>query len=334
MAQTTINISALKDRQLATVLDDLGTSLEGGTYSRAQLKLRGATSGSITITAPAVAGTRTVVLPAGSTDFTATGGTGQYLKQASAGAAITVATVPISEVAGLGTNVATALAVAIGSAGAPALVNGVLGTPSSGTLTSCTGLPVSTGISGLGTGVGTFLATPSSANLASAVTDETGSGSLVFGTSPTLTDPIITMHKASTSVLTKNANTTFALIPGLTVALAAGRTYVIRGHLTITASNASGGIKVAIATPDTLTLTSGTISGLNVNNATVNATTTATALASAFGHATAAVTDVWFEGSVVVNAAGTLEIHAAQNAAHASDMTVGVGSTLSVTRVN
>jgi hypothetical protein len=43
----------------------------------------------------------------------------------------------------------------------------------------------------LGTGVGTFLATPSSANLASAVTGETGSGALVFGTSPTLTTPVI-----------------------------------------------------------------------------------------------------------------------------------------------
>lgn len=52
----------------------------------------------------------------------------------------------------------------------------------SGTVT----VPVSTGITGLGSGVATFLATPSSANLASAVTDETGSGALVFGTSPTI----------------------------------------------------------------------------------------------------------------------------------------------------
>jgi hypothetical protein len=48
-----------------------------------------------------------------------------------------------------------------------------------------------TGISSFGTGVATFLGTPSSANLASAVTDETGSGALVFGTSPTLTTPRI-----------------------------------------------------------------------------------------------------------------------------------------------
>ncbi len=73
----------------------------------------------------------------------------------------------------------------------PTLVTPILGTPTSGTLTNCTGLPVSSGISGLGTGVATFLATPSSANLASAVTDETGSGALVFATSPTLTTPNI-----------------------------------------------------------------------------------------------------------------------------------------------
>lgn len=72
------------------------------------------------------------------------------------------------------------------------LVTPKLGTPQSGTLTNCTGLPVTTGISGLGTGVATFLATPSSANLKAAVTDETGSGALVFGTSPTITNPTIT----------------------------------------------------------------------------------------------------------------------------------------------
>lgn len=71
------------------------------------------------------------------------------------------------------------------------LVAPVLGTPASGTLTNCSGLPVSSGISGLGAGVATFLATPSSANLASAVTDETGSGALVFASSPTLVTPAL-----------------------------------------------------------------------------------------------------------------------------------------------
>lgn len=41
-----------------------------------------------------------------------------------------------------------------------------------------------------GANVGTFLSTPSSANLSTAVTDETGSGALVFGTSPVFTTQI------------------------------------------------------------------------------------------------------------------------------------------------
>jgi hypothetical protein len=81
----------------------------------------------------------------------------------------------------------------------PTLVSPLLGTPTSGTLTNCTGLPVASGISGLGTGVATFLATPSSANLASAVTGETGTGALVFGTSPSLTTPALAGETFSTT---------------------------------------------------------------------------------------------------------------------------------------
>jgi hypothetical protein len=73
----------------------------------------------------------------------------------------------------------------------PLTSGGALGTPSSATLTNATGLPIDTGVSGLGTGVAAFLATPSSANLISAVTDETGTGALVFATSPTLVTPVL-----------------------------------------------------------------------------------------------------------------------------------------------
>jgi hypothetical protein len=77
-------------------------------------------------------------------------------------------------------------------ANSPTLVTPALGTPSSATLTNASGLPISTGVSGLGTGVATFLATPSSANLISAITDETGTGALVFANSPVLNGAEIT----------------------------------------------------------------------------------------------------------------------------------------------
>ena len=108
---------------------------------------------------------------------------------------------PISGLASLGTGVGTALAVNTGSAGAFVVNGGALGTPASGTLTNCAGLPIS-GIASLGTGVATWLATPSSANLAAAVTDETGSGALVFATSPTLTTPVLGAATGTSLALT------------------------------------------------------------------------------------------------------------------------------------
>lgn len=85
-----------------------------------------------------------------------------------------------------------------------ALVTPALGTPQSGNLANCTSLPIDagttgtlpvnrggTGLTSLGVGVATFLQTPTSANLAAAVTDETGTGSLVFANAPALVNPVI-----------------------------------------------------------------------------------------------------------------------------------------------
>ena len=95
----------------------------------------------------------------------------------------------------------------------PTLVTPVLGTPASATLTNATGLPISTGVSGLGANVATFLATPSSANLLAALTDETGTGALVFGTSPTITSPVIAnIAPGANFTLTQNSVVPFTSV--------------------------------------------------------------------------------------------------------------------------
>ena len=92
----------------------------------------------------------------------------------------------------------TATSGAVSVAGTLAIANGGTGTTSTtfaNLTTNVTGtLPVAnggTGITSFGAGVATFLGTPSSANLASAVTGETGTGALVFATSPTLVTPAL-----------------------------------------------------------------------------------------------------------------------------------------------
>lgn len=83
-----------------------------------------------------------------------------------------------------------------------------------GTGTGLTGGPITTTgtISFSVPAVGTWAATPSSANLAAAMTDETGSGSLVFANGPVLSGPTI-----------DGANPYIQFNNGAAVALAAGR---------------------------------------------------------------------------------------------------------------
>jgi hypothetical protein len=81
-----------------------------------------------------------------------------------------------------------ALPIASGGTGSTSTTFVNLTTNVTGTLPVANG---GTGITSFGTGVATFLGTPSSANLAAAVTDETGTGALVFATSPTFVTPVL-----------------------------------------------------------------------------------------------------------------------------------------------
>lgn len=86
-------------------------------------------------------------------------------------------------------------------------------------------VPVSTGITGMANGVATFLATPSSSNFATIITDETGSGSVVFSGSPTITSPVIvsSLNTASTSFDLLPTSATTVNIAGAATSLAIGQ---------------------------------------------------------------------------------------------------------------
>ena len=88
----------------------------------------------------------------------------------------------------LTTNVTGTLPVANGGTGTTSTTFVNLTTNVTGTLPVANG---GTGITSFGSGVATWLGTPSSENLRLAVTDETGTGSLVFATSPTLVTPVL-----------------------------------------------------------------------------------------------------------------------------------------------
>jgi hypothetical protein len=213
------------------------------------------------------------------------------------------------------TSLAKLADVAVGNA----LISGGVGSAPSygkiGLATHVSGtLPVAnggTGLTSLGAGVATFLGTPSSANLAAAVTDETGSGALVFATSPTFVTPALgtpsSGNLANCTFPTLNQNTT-----GSAATLTTGRTIAITGDLTYTSPTFNGSTNVTAA---------GTLATVNANvgsftNASV--TVNGKGLVTAVSSGTAPVTAV----------SGTSPVVSSGGATPAISLSAGYGDTL------
>lgn len=150
----------------------------------------------------------------------------------------------------------------------PVLTTPDLGTPSAVTLTNGTALPISTGVSGLGTGIATFLATPTSANLAATITNETGSGQVVFAISPSLTTPdigaatgtSITVGNTGLKALDTNGSHNLTFAPGSDL--------TVNRTLTVTTGDADRTLTLG----GNATLNGGTHSGTNTGDQTITLT--------------------------------------------------------------
>ena len=153
----------------------------------------------------------------------------------------------------------------------PTLVTPILGTPQSVNLTNGTSLPISTGVSGLGANVATFLATPSSTNLINAVTDESGTGTLVFNTSPNI-NTSITTSSASFNLINATATTVnFAgAATTLNIGNASGNTS-LNGNVTV------GGNLTVSGTNTIINANTITVSDKNIELGTIGSPTNTTA---------------------------------------------------------
>lgn len=193
----------------------------------------------------------------------------------------------------------TALSKLAGVATGNSLISGGVGVAPSwgkiGLTTHVSGtLPVAnggTGITSFGANVATWLGTPTSANLAAAITDETGSGALVFATSPTLVTPALgtpTSGNFSTGTFTWptfNQNTTGNAATATSATSATTATNVSGGTASVTTLSASSTVSgagftarfsspgnIGNTTPSNGTFTNltATASFTSTNDATIN----------------------------------------------------------------
>jgi hypothetical protein len=156
----------------------------------------------------------------------------------------TTVTPAVGSITGLGTGVATALAVNTGTAGAFVVNGGALGTPSSGALTNATGLPLTTGVTGtLGIANGGTGQTTATAAF-NALSPITTAGDLILGNGANSATRL--GIGTNGQVLTSNGTTaSWAAIPTTVSSFSAGTTGFTPSTATTGAVTLAGTLNVA-----------------------------------------------------------------------------------------
>lgn len=165
-------------------------------------------------------------------------------------------------------------------------------------------------------------------------------------TNKTLTAPVITGATQSGTIagdnkvlaadFTATSSTVLTSLTGVSWTVVAGATYKFKGVIPLITQTTNGGAQMAFK------LTTATLTSINlrVRNSTDTDNTgavsvsfvTGTDQATWFNQKTVAYTNIQVEGSLVVNAGGTIAVQAAQNTSHVDTTTITAGAVFELIR--
>jgi len=357
--ENTLSRDGTAPNQMAATLDMNSNSivnLPAPATTTSPLRLQDLNSfiGGGTITSlPAGGATNAVLAKTSATDY-AVGWTNSPIFTApqlgtpASGVMTNVTGVPVSSgISGLGAGVATGLASAATGSGGPVLTTspalaGIPTAPTAAAGTNTTQIATTAGIvaerAATKTLTNTTYDTAGAGNSFSingvAATTNTGTGAVVRDAAPTLTGSV-PMFTSSGDVRTtaqfdKTSSAVLANIPGLSVTVAAGQTYGFKVGLFYTANAASGiqmsmggtATATAIIFQNYITTTSGFALSLK-----------STALGASAGSTPSTGDYAWMEGTITVNAGGTLTAQFAQNVSGGTASSVLIGSSMRVWKI-
>lgn len=184
-----------------------------------------------------------------------------------------------------------------GSAAKLTVARNINGQAFDGTADISVTVPISTGVTGISSNVITFLTTPTSSSLATIITDETGSGSVVFNTSPQISAPTISNPTVTTSILTSSTSFDLLASTATTVNFAGEATALNIGD-TGTASSTTNLV--------TGTTASGSTKVINLGTGGASGSTTTVNVGSTGGGSISLNNDTTVTGSLTLVGAGKI----------------------------